>query len=85
MVQPVIHVMASPLERNAGVLTLGCGHLWSYRGDLSATPKQIDCCHCDRPQSESFHWLEGEERKEMLVLDTAVRALRIGRAKEIAQ
>jgi hypothetical protein len=85
MVQPVIEFMPSPLERNAGVLTLGCGHLWSYRGIASEAPKEIDCCHCDRPQSELFHWLEGEERQQMLLIDSAVRGLRMSRAKEQAQ
>jgi len=43
----VIDVLVSPLDRSRAVLTLECGHLWSWRSS-SPPPKEIACPHCAR-------------------------------------
>lgn len=69
--------MPSPLERDAGVLTLGCGHLYSWRGRWDTAPKEVDCPNCGKPLFNAL----GLDPMEMQLMDTAVRALRIRRGK----
>lgn len=47
MLQDVKEQMPSPLQAGQSVLTLACGHLWSWNS-FDPPPTQIDCTHCDR-------------------------------------
>lgn len=43
--------LASPFGGGAYVLTLACGHLWSWNVDRQGEfPKEVDCIHCDRDE-----------------------------------
>ena len=43
--------MASPFGGGAYVLTLLCGHLWSWNVDKQGEfPAKVDCIHCDRDE-----------------------------------
>ena len=43
--------LASPFGGGAYVLTLLCGHLWSWNVDRQGEfPPQVDCIHCDRDE-----------------------------------
>ncbi len=56
MTQQVCHrgkyqPMASPFGGGGYVLTLYCGHLWSWNvRDQGEFPKEVDCIHCDREE-----------------------------------
>lgn len=56
MTQKVCHhgkyqPMRSPFGGGAYVLTLYCGHLWSWNVDSHGEiPKEVDCVHCDREE-----------------------------------
>lgn len=77
MQQIVIEVMPSPLQRGQYVLTLSCGHLWSYSGDSPpALRSEIDCIHCDGPDSWAMD-LPGVRD-----MDRQVRDLRIARGRK---
>src|ERR1700693_5476604 len=52
MMQKVIEQMGSPFSRTSSVLTLECGHLWSWN-TADPPPPAIDCIHCDKPDD---HW-----------------------------
>ncbi len=52
--------MGSPFGGGAYVLTLLCGHLWSWNIDREGEfPAQVDCIHCDRDERKQ----RGEEPK----------------------
>ena len=72
MLQKVIEQMMSPLSRTQSVLTLACGHLWSWSD--AKPPEEIDCIHCDRPSMPD--WLDTPGLRAM---DLAVRNLRRSR------
>lgn len=43
--------LASPFGGGAYVLTLLCGHLWSWNVDRQGEfPAEVDCIHCDRDE-----------------------------------
>lgn len=43
--------LASPFGGGAYVLTLLCGHLWSWNVDKQGEfPAEVDCIHCDRDE-----------------------------------
>lgn len=57
--------MQSPLSRHQYVLTLGCGHLWSYSGEPEKIPNEVDCTryHDDRGLSApdpKLNWIHAE-------------------------
>lgn len=66
----MVHKMASPLDRNQSVLTLECGHLWSWNAD--PMPQTIDCIHCD--PKPHYDWIVGENvdgpRRRMISVGT---------------
>jgi hypothetical protein len=72
MKQAVIEQMPSPLQRGQSVLTLACGHLWSWNSP-EPPPVEIDCTHCDGPESWTLS-LPGVRE-----MDLAVRNLRRSR------
>jgi len=48
MIQKVIEADPPVPYRVYRVLTLACGHLWSWRGHADEkVPKAINCPHCD--------------------------------------
>lgn len=76
--------MASPFGGGAYVLTLACGHLWSWNIDRQGEfPREVDCIHCDRDERRR----SGAEppapwdSPAVLAMDYAVRSMR---AKQIA-
>jgi hypothetical protein len=50
MTRAAVHKMASPFDRNQSVLTLECGHLWTWNADPK--PDTVNCIHCD----PKLHW-----------------------------
>lgn len=43
--------LASPFGSGVSVLTLLCGHLWSWNVDKQGeVPAEVDCIHCDREE-----------------------------------
>ena len=72
MMQPVIEQMRSPFDRSS-VLTLACGHLWSWL-TADPPPAEINCIHCDAPPPEAL--LTPSLTPVMRELDLAVRNLR---------
>ncbi len=43
--------MPSPFDRVSYVLTLYCGHLWSWNTDRQGEfPQEVDCIHCDKEE-----------------------------------
>ncbi len=76
--------IASPFGGGAYVLTLACGHLWSWNTDRQGEfPKQVGCIHCDRDEQKrsGAEPLSPWDTPEVLALDYAVRRMR---AKQIA-
>lgn len=69
MTQRVMDRTPSPFSRNQSVLTLECGHLWSWNTP-DPHPPEIDCIHCDGPESLAM------EFPGVRVMDLAVRNLR---------
>ncbi len=77
MKQIVIEVMPSPFQRGQYVLTLGCGHLWSYTGDPAPPLRsEINCIHCDRHSDR-----EPECYDVVREMDELMRELRIDRGR----
>ncbi len=72
MIQAVIENMPSPFSRVQSVLTLACGHLWSWSTDKGPVPAEIDCIHC----GHHYHFLDSAYIR---ALDLAVRNLRRAR------
>lgn len=68
----VLGQMHSPLQRGQSVLTLACGHLFSWKSS-EAPPAEVDCPHCLSPMSPFAS-------PELRTLDLAVRNLRRSRA-----
>lgn len=77
--------MPSPFDRVSYVLTLACGHLWSWNTERQGEfPQEVDCIHCDRDERiRSGAEPPGPfDTPETISMMDAVRGLRI---KDIAE
>ena len=78
MKQPVIERLRSPLGPSS-VLTLACGHLWSW-DSVEPPPPEIDCIHCERTDPPLVFIDYPGAAEDLVRMDLAVRNLRRSRA-----